>query len=312
MTLSKRAQPGNPRMKRETSQILDAIHEGVSMLELVRNDGVEMHRSGPNHVGFCPFHVENTPSFTIHADDQHAHCYGCGWHGDQIAYLQVRRNLDFIAARNLAATTAGLALPSKEIKKSRGKPAAIYDYLDENGKLLHQTLRYDPKRFLQSRPAAPGEYAGGKQAKRDKQGRWWLWTLHGWRTVLYNLPQILAALPEAKIYIVEGERDADNLNAAFLREQRITMATTCPMGAGKWRAHYNESLNGRHAVLVPDFDEPGRLHMQAVGTAIYGIAASVSIVNWHELWPERTLQAASAKVDISDYLEAFPGRALPI
>jgi DNA primase len=94
-------------LNHQADPALDAIRSRLSMLDLLRNDGVEMRRSGPNHVGFCPFHVENTPSFTVHADDQHAHCYGCGWHGDQIAYLQARRNLDFIAARNLAATITG-------------------------------------------------------------------------------------------------------------------------------------------------------------------------------------------------------------
>jgi hypothetical protein len=280
------------------------------MLDLLRNDGVEMRRSGPNHVGFCPFHVENTPSFTVHADDQHAHCYGCGWHGDQIAYLQARRNLDFIGARKLAATIAGVSLRREDIKKSTGKLVAIYEYLDAAGKLRHQTLRYEPKRFLQRRPATPGEYAGGKRAKRDRQGRYWLWTLAGWETVLYDLPQIIAAPGDAKIYVVEGERDCDNLNAAFRREQRPDVATTSPMGAGKWRGHYNESLLGRHVVLVSDFDEPGRAHMQAVGTALYGLAASVSIVNWHKLWPERA--ARPGKFDVSDYIEAHPNSVLAI
>lgn len=40
----------------------------------------------------CPFHDERTPSFTVWED--HAHCYGCGWHGGAAKYVMARQQCD--------------------------------------------------------------------------------------------------------------------------------------------------------------------------------------------------------------------------
>jgi hypothetical protein len=71
---------------------------------------------------------------------------------------------------------------------------ATYDYRDEKGVLLFQVCRFDPKDFRPRRP-------DGKL------------TLEGVRRVLYRLPDVLKAVAEgATIYLVEGEKDADNLH----------------------------------------------------------------------------------------------------
>ncbi len=78
------------------------------MLRLLEFDGVEIAWSGPNFVGLCPFHNERAGSFTVHAaTPEHAHCYGCGWHGDIFDYWQARRNLDFLGAKSALAELAG-------------------------------------------------------------------------------------------------------------------------------------------------------------------------------------------------------------
>lgn len=38
--------------------------------------------------GLCPFHNENTPSFSIHPKKQIWHCFGCGKGGDVISLVQ--------------------------------------------------------------------------------------------------------------------------------------------------------------------------------------------------------------------------------
>jgi hypothetical protein len=55
---------------------------------------------------------------------------------------------------------------------------ATYDYLDEKGRLLHQTVRYSPKNFKQRRP----DGSGG-----------WIWSLDGTPRVLYRLPELLCS-----------------------------------------------------------------------------------------------------------------------
>jgi hypothetical protein len=50
---------------------------------------------------------------------------------------------------------------------------ATYDYTDEAGKLLFQTVRYQPKDFAQRQPDGKGG---------------WIWNLKGARRVLYRQP----------------------------------------------------------------------------------------------------------------------------
>ena len=68
----------------------------------------------------------------------------------------------------------------------------------------------------------------------------------------YHLPQIVAAPLDQAVFIVEGEKDVERL------ELENQLATTNPMGAGKWRNEYNAVLTGRPAIILPDNDEPGR------------------------------------------------------
>ena len=77
-----------------------------------------------------------------------------------------------------------------ELKIGTSKPWSDgpidYNYTDEKGNLLFQTVRYDPKRFSQRRPNGSGE---------------WIWNLQGMRLVLYRLPEVVAA---SHVLIVEG------------------------------------------------------------------------------------------------------------
>src|SRR5512143_3457336 len=65
--------------------------------------------------------------------------------------------------------------------------AAIYEYRDEHGNLLFQTLRFEPKDFRQRRPDGNGG---------------WIWNLDGVRLVPYRLPEWK---DKPYVYIVEGE-----------------------------------------------------------------------------------------------------------
>lgn len=151
---------------------------------------------------------------------------------------------------------------------------ASYDYTDEDGKLLSQVVRRDPKDFRQRRPDP------------DHPGRW-IYNMKGVRSVLYRLPEVLAAVREGElVWIVEGEKDADALANLGLT------ATTCSMGAGKWRREHSELLRGARVVVIPDNDNPGRKHAQVVAKSLAPLASEVKILQLPV--PE--------KGDVSDWL----------
>jgi putative DNA primase/helicase len=151
---------------------------------------------------------------------------------------------------------------------------AEYDYRDEQGDLLLQAVRFDPQGFAQRRPDGTGD---------------WTWTLGDVRRVLYRLPELLAADPDAWVLIVEGEKDADRLaGLGFL-------ATTNAAGVGKWRPEYSEHLRDRRVAIIPDNDIPGGRHAVKVAQSLDGIARTVRIVHLPDLEP---------KGDASDWLDA--------
>jgi len=156
-------------------------------------------------------------------------------------------------------------------KNTRKEIMAIYDYKDEKGKLLFQVVRYSPKTFRQRQPDGRGG---------------WIWNLKGVRRVLYRLPELLRG--GNPVFIVEGEKDVNNLLKWGLT------ATTCPMGAKKWRKEYNKPLTGREIVLIPDNDKDGFEHMEQVGQSLFGEAKKIK---WLEL-PE-----LGEKEDVTDWIE---------
>ncbi|MGP1924592.1 MAG: DNA primase [Arsenophonus sp. NEOnobi-MAG3] len=74
---------------------------------------VPLKKQGKNHHAYCPFHNEKTPSFTVNADKQFYHCFGCGAHGNAIDFLINYDNLDFVETIEELATMHGLEIPYK-------------------------------------------------------------------------------------------------------------------------------------------------------------------------------------------------------
>ncbi|GJM43209.1 MAG: hypothetical protein DHS20C21_00510 [Gemmatimonadota bacterium] len=151
--------------------------------------------------------------------------------------------------------------------------AAAYDYTDENGELLFQVVRKPGKKFRQRRPDGEGG---------------WIWDLQGVRRAPYRLPDLVSR-PDELVYIVEGEKDVDRLLKLGL------LATTNSGGAGKWKKEHSAFLKSRDVIILPDNDEPGRKHGEAVGDSLHGTAGSVRILELPDL---------PVKGDVSDWLDA--------
>src|SRR5215218_4128859 len=142
-------------------------------------------------------------------------------------------------------------------KGQRGRIVETYDYPDEDGNLLYQTVRFEPKDFRQRRP-------------NGRSG--WEWNLQGIRLVLYRLPELIATPHDRLVIVCGGEKDTDRA-----RELGFT-ATTNPLGEGNWREEYSEHFEGRTAAVIAHNDTPGWKHAEDVVQSLYGKAASVKVV----------------------------------
>jgi putative DNA primase/helicase len=185
--------------------------------------------------GCCPAHDDSNPSLDIVEKDGKL-LFICRAGCSQDAVIAALRALGFWPESREKPN--GHAAGSKQI-------VATYDYVDAEGTLRFQAVRYDPKNF--------------RQRRRDGKGGW-IWNLPLDRThrfLPYKLPEVIEAIAqEQTIFALEGEKDV--LTAA-----KLGITATCnASGAGKWTTDHATYLKGADVVLVPDNDDAGRRHME--------------------------------------------------
>lgn len=155
--------------------------------------------------------------------------------------------------------THGAESTTTQIGEARGaRVVAEYDYVDEQGALIFQVVRKEPKAFVQRKP----DGAGG-----------WTYKLGDVRRVPYRLTEVIAAVPAGDtVHVVEGEKDVEAI-------RKIGGVATCNAGgAGKWADGFARYFAGAHVVIVADRDERGTDHARQVFASLRNIAASVRVV----------------------------------
>ncbi|SEL19800.1 DNA primase [Halomonas daqiaonensis] len=91
-------------------RFIDDLLARVDVVEVV-GERVKLKKAGRNHAGLCPFHQEKSPSFTVSADKQFYHCFGCGAHGNALRFLMEYENLRFPEAVEQLAARLGMEVP---------------------------------------------------------------------------------------------------------------------------------------------------------------------------------------------------------
>jgi hypothetical protein len=222
---------------------------------LARFERVRRMRDG-EWMATCPAHEDRSPSL-------------------HVTFTPERWLLHCLAGCPFQEVLSAAQLTPADLLTSNGNGhreiVEVYEYTTENGMPLFEVCRFDPKDFRQRRPDGT-------------------WGLNGVRRVIYRLPRVVEqASRGGTIYIVEGERDVHAL------ERAGAVATTCPMGAGKWRPEYNTALAGAEVIIVADRDETGYEHAQQVARSAQAVVKSVKVV-----------EAAEGK-DAADHLRAGHG-----
>ncbi|MGE8206215.1 DNA primase [Heyndrickxia sp. NPDC080065] len=73
---------------------INEIRQSIDIVDVI-GDYVHLKKQGRNYFGLCPFHGENTPSFSVSPDKQIYHCFGCGAGGNAISFLMDIDGLNF-------------------------------------------------------------------------------------------------------------------------------------------------------------------------------------------------------------------------
>ena len=241
------------------------IEEFEALLEGVTHHGGYSKARCP--VKAAHGHEDRNPSLSIRVKDNgwiEPKCHtGC----DREAILAA------MGLKNIDLLTTGV---------NYGEPISIWTYLDETSSPLYQTLKYPPKRFR-------ARHLDPDHPDADPDG--WVWSLTGIRRVLYRLPEVIAGIKAGRtIYVVEGEKDVDNLVESW-----GVVATCNPGGAQKWREEYSDILHGATVIQIIDRNTPGRKHGEQVRTSLQGKVGA-----YYAFQPK-------VGTDISDHIEAGYG-----
>jgi DNA primase len=81
---------------------------------------VGLKKRGQNWFGLCPFHPEDTPSFSVHAGKQIFRCFGCGKGGNVFGFVMEIEKVTFTEAVRLLAEKAGIELPKWQRDEDEG------------------------------------------------------------------------------------------------------------------------------------------------------------------------------------------------
>jgi DNA primase len=94
---------------RIAEETINDIRQASDIVDII-SEYVQLKKQGRNYSGLCPFHGENTPSFSVSTDKQVYHCFGCGAGGDIFSFLMEMEGLSFQEAAIKLADRANIEL----------------------------------------------------------------------------------------------------------------------------------------------------------------------------------------------------------
>ena len=145
------------RIPEQAIEEIKASSELVSVVEqYVRLE----KKTGSNFFGLCPFHSEDTPSFSVSPSKQIFYCFGCHKGGDVIRFIMEIEKCSYPEAIRLLAERSGVAIPEPDdeayrIRSEQTKAlqainleAARYYYQNLVGDHGHEARAYLSKRGI--------------------------------------------------------------------------------------------------------------------------------------------------------------------
>lgn len=135
------------------------IKDLLSITDIVNviNSKIELKKKGKNYYALCPFHNENTPSFTVSKEKQFFYCFGCNINGNVIDFLIKYDNLSFVESIEEIANLNNLKIPfykkNSQIQKKNNYCIILYKIMQNLNYIYVKTLfmKTTAIKYLESR-----------------------------------------------------------------------------------------------------------------------------------------------------------------
>lgn len=285
---------------------LDEIRRNNRLADVAWQMGVQLKKDGNEQRACCPFHQENSPSFTIFTGKDgidRFNCFGCGAKGDVVDFVQQIKGVEWKEAISILGGTAdaGASVTPRQIEQhdpyagiqpvsfsehpfrvgresqlynpkrermSIIEPTGVYEYRDEAGTLWGLVLRRVMADGVKETPTV--------QRVRMPDGRL-LWSRFPFGPVrkLYGLQHLGGA---DQVILVEGEKCADVINQISGRT-----GASWSGGTQSWQRTDWSPLAGKDVILWADNDKPGSDVMYDIGERLLSLGCTVRIVDPHAL-----------------------------
>ena len=92
---------------------VDLVRETSDILEII-SQFVDLKQRGANYFGICPFHDENTASFSVAPSKQIYHCFGCNVGGNVFSFVMEYQKISFPEAVKYVAEYYSIKIDLKE------------------------------------------------------------------------------------------------------------------------------------------------------------------------------------------------------
>lgn len=194
----------------------------IDLKQLIEDETGERFKKGYIN---CPFHGEKTPSLSVKyypdKNKEKFKCFGCEISGDAIDFIMKLKNLDYRSARTYLGLetekTEAELLKEKvlgyidwELSKFREgqKLAGIFEYTNEKNEILYFKAKFKCK---------DGKQLSYYHIENNK-----VVANRGGVEVPYNYYKVVEGMKyNKKIIIVEGEKDANNINSLLRNDNYV-------------------------------------------------------------------------------------------
>ncbi|MDR3236097.1 MAG: DNA primase [Prevotellaceae bacterium] len=95
-------------------ETIDRILNVTNVVDVV-SDFVSLKRRGVNHIACCPFHDENTPSFSVSASKGIYKCFGCGKAGNAVSFIMEHEHVTYVEALKYLGKKYGIEIKEREL-----------------------------------------------------------------------------------------------------------------------------------------------------------------------------------------------------
>jgi len=165
--------------------VIEEIKARTDIVQLI-SEYVSLKKKGNRYWGLCPFHHEDTPSFSVLPDKQIFYCFGCNAGGDVFKFIQLKENLAFPDSLKILADRAKVSLDTPDMTPEERQRSQEREM---GYQALALAAAYFHRQLTDSAAGGPAlDYLRRRGLKDETISRFQLgWAPEGWDTLLKGL-----------------------------------------------------------------------------------------------------------------------------